>query len=309
MVGNLFVTAFLVAKVALSVAAAWDYYHQEAWGGVCTTGRHQSPIDIRTADVLGGGPTEHLIFNHWDYELDGELTNNGHTVEFTPFSGMPAVTTTTHLGRYKLERFHVHWGEVNWEGSEHRIDGRSAALEIHFVHKRVSPASGPESEMYAVVGVLANVGESPESRLIKTMPISHVKSYGAKVATFTRVGSFLPRDHSYYYYRGSLTTPDCDEKVQWFVMKQHITVSRSVLGTLRRMQTEGGEKLTFNYRDVQPLNGRYVYEHYDPPWRIPFSSHRPTRPIEYPERSEDTDGEESSQSENSESERYFREFF
>ena len=299
MAGNLFVAAFLVAKVALSVATAWDYYHQENWGGVCTTGRHQSPIDIRTADVVEGGRTENLIFNNWDYELSGGITNNGHTFKFTPFAGIPAVTTTTHLGEYRLLGFDVHWGENDMEGSEHLINGRSAALEFHFVHERVSK-TGPESEMFAVVGILAYPGdESPESPLIKTMPISHVKSYGAKVAAFVRVGWFLPPDHSYYYYQGSLTTPTCDEKVQWFVMKEPITVSRSVLRTLRDMRNESGDKLTFNYRDVQPLNGRTVFYHHDPPSRFQSSYRRPIRPTDR--------SEESSQSENSD--RYFRYFF
>ena len=326
MAGNLLVTALLVTVIALSVAAAsgWDYNHQENWGGVCASGRRQSPIDIITADALHVGPTKDLTFINWDYELSGGISNNGHTLKFTPFEGLPDVKTKTHLGEYKLKQFHVHWGENDMEGSEHLIDGRSAALEFHFVHERVSE-SGTESERYAVVGILAYPGdESPESPLIKTMPISHVKSYGAEVAAFVRVGWFLPPDHSYYYYQGSLTTPGCDEKVQWFVMRQHITVSRSVLRTLRDMQTEGGEKLTFNYRDVQPLNGRSVYYRYDPPFAtVPLSLTLPVEPPRLPplrlpegperSRSEDTDrsedrsddrSEESSQSDNSK--KYFR---
>ena len=31
----------------------------------------------------------------------------------------------------------------------------------------------------------------------------------------------------YYYYQGSLTTPDCNEIVNWFVMKKPLSISKA----------------------------------------------------------------------------------
>lgn len=35
---------------------------------------------------------------------------------------------------YYLEEIHAHWGETGFAGSEHLLDGRSFAGELHFVH-------------------------------------------------------------------------------------------------------------------------------------------------------------------------------
>ena len=127
---------------------------------------------------MQGVLTENLVFTNWDLEVDGELKNNGHTIKFTPFPGSPAITTRTHLGEYQLAQFHMHWGENDGAGSEHRINGHQAALEIHFVHERVAP-SGPDSEKYLVVGVLAYAGSnSPQSPLINRLPISVMPETG-----------------------------------------------------------------------------------------------------------------------------------
>ena len=235
---------------------------------------------------MQGVLTENLVFTNWDLEVDGELKNNGHTIKFTPFPGIPAITTRTHLGEYQLAQFHMHWGENDGAGSEHRINGHQAALEIHFVHERVAP-SGPDSEKYLVVGVLVYAGSnSPQSPLINRLPISVMPETGYWVMdSFVRMDWFLPADRSYYYYEGSLTTPTCDESVQRFVMKEAITVPRVVLEYLRKVKTATGSELTFNYRDVQPLRCRRVYEH-DDPGQCP----NPVSPISYTYRNQPLDG-------------------
>lgn len=37
-------------------------------------------------------------------------------------------------GEYQLEQFHCHWGKTDDVGSEHTIDGKSFAGELHLVH-------------------------------------------------------------------------------------------------------------------------------------------------------------------------------
>jgi len=39
---------------------------------------------------------------------------------------------------------------------------------------------------------------------------------------------YLPNDHTtYYHYKGSLTTPECQESVLWFVMTEKLKVSEA----------------------------------------------------------------------------------
>jgi carbonic anhydrase len=61
----------------------------------------------------------------------------------------------------------------------------------------------------------------------------------------------------YYTYHGSLTTPECDEGVTWYVMKDHITMSQAQYDQLRTDVAV----MNGNYRNTQPLNGRHVQFH------------------------------------------------
>jgi carbonic anhydrase len=69
-------------------------------------------------------------------------------------------------------------------------------------------------------------------------------------------GGALPTN--YYYYKGSLTTPTCDESVLWTVFTTTIPIAESQLTILRTL-TSSGTTLNDNYRPPQPLNGRTVW--------------------------------------------------
>ena len=37
-------------------------------------------------------------------------------------------------GKYELWQFHAHWGKEDGHGSEHTVDGKNYAAELHLVH-------------------------------------------------------------------------------------------------------------------------------------------------------------------------------
>ena len=70
----------------------------------------------------------------------------------------------------------------------------------------------------------------------------------------------LPRNLSYYYYNGSLTTPPCSEVVQWVLLQNSVRVPEAFFDALRLTpKNANGTALELNYREDQPLNGRQVY--------------------------------------------------
>ena len=74
------------------------------------------------------------------------------------------------------------------------------------------------------------------------------------------MADLLPKNLDYYFYEGSLTTPDCDEIVQWFVLKQTISVPAAYLVQLRNIEMdEAGNSLTFNFCAPQDLNCQTVF--------------------------------------------------
>ena len=240
-----------------------NYDHQDRWDdAICHSGSFQSPVNIRTEDLRQDSRTTDLYLD-WPQSLRGSLKNNGHTVKFTPDSSQPTAYTNTHLGQYKLLQMHMHWGENNEVGSEHRINGEQASLEIHFVHERVSE-HGSKWQKNAVIAVMADAGSESDSSVFNSLPLRDVMNYNAiKTIPSLQIHQFFPVDRSYYYYEGSLTTPGCDQTVNWFILKDRIIVPRSFLVQLRNLKDSHGNKLEFNYRDPQQLYCRYVYEHDD----------------------------------------------
>ena len=257
--------AILAALTVSQVASQLDYNYEDqaAWanlpGSFCGTGRRQSPINIEMASVQESSTLfQNLIFNGYDRMVDGSLANTGHNVQFNPSSSAPGASVMNHEGTYNLLQFHLHWGEAQDDGSEHRVNGSQYGAEIHFVHRSTN-ASSTAGNALTVVGVFAVADSAaPAGIWQQLMPVP--TGYGTSSSvTGIRYSDLLPTNRDYYYYEGSLTTPLCNETVQWFVLKDTIQIPESYLAMLRMVQEDAnGTLLTHNVRDAQALNGRIV---------------------------------------------------
>lgn len=78
--------------------------------------------------------------------------------------------------------------------------------------------------------------------------------------TNVRLSHFLPKlDETFYYYKGSLTTPPCTESVTWIIFPQLLTVSKAQLDAFQLLDSKENHHLGNTYRKEQPLNGRKLY--------------------------------------------------
>ena len=255
-----------VSVVSLQEHVLWDYKDSgKTWKSVQNWfcgGERQSPIDIITNNLVKNSNLTDLKLTNFDQSFDGDWTNTGHTVKFTPSSSAATVGAVldNHLGSYVLQQFHFHWGPLQ-NGSEHCLDGQSFMGELHFVTRKTtgSPTSG---DAFSVLGVW--LVDDPGlvldgtlwTELLNNLPKENSDS---NTATGIRFSDFIPEDLSYYYYEGSLTTPPCNEVVQWFMLRTPIRVPSAFLTALRdSINGADGEPLRTNYRDLQPLNNRSV---------------------------------------------------
>ena len=239
----------------------FSYQTQGNWSGVCTTGSRQSPVNIVTSAVKSNSSLTRLEFTDaWTAQTSGRFENAGSTVKFTPTSTSAAFTTF--LGTYDLQQFHFHWGADNDMGSEHTVNGAKSELEVHFVHFMRGTTNSSRGDYAAVIGVLADVVDMPISGVWSQLDVAAIESNTSSPLEITGLvlNNLLPENRNYYYYEGSLTTPPCSEIVQWFVLKERITVPADFLSQLRMVQQPDGQPLLMNYRDVQPLNNRVVME-------------------------------------------------
>lgn len=154
---------------------------------------------------------------------------------------------------------HFHWG------SEHTLNGRRYALELHMVHhdSRFPTINEAISARYgiAVLGVLFHVStlanEDLDNILNGVEYVVNNVSASADIPKPLAAGALLPRNtSSYFRYEGSLTTPSCGEAVIWTVYTQSLPISFDQLERLKNIRKEDGTELTNNFRSVQPLNSR-----------------------------------------------------
>jgi carbonic anhydrase len=218
----------------------WDYgaeHGPKHWGELkpefssCAAGKVQSPIDIRNALP---SKLEPIQFDYHPTAL--HIIDNGRTIQVNYGAG-----SSISVGgqRYDLVQFHFH------HPSEERINGKRYPMVAHFVHKNA------EGNL-AVVAVLLKQGK--QNPLVQTLwthlpPEKEMERVDETVGI--NAASLLPKNHAYYTFAGSLTTPPCSEGVTWFVLKTPMDVSESQVNRFGKIYAR-------NARPVQPLNGRAV---------------------------------------------------
>ena len=268
MLAETILTACLLFATANGDGVEFNYEQQDSWEGVCVNGNNgrQSPTNIVTADVRENSELIELqLGDDWTTPISGTFKNGGdnQNVQFDPASpANPEVRTTNHLGNYSILQMHMHWGADDQQGSEHTVNGRRYPLELHFVHTKVGETDTTAGDYISVIGVFAQVDDNmPISGVWAQLNVSAVQAYKSNISiTGFTYRSLLPSSLDYYFYLGSLTTPPCSETVQWFVLKDTITVPGEYLNYLRQI---GGDEnqtpVVFNFRETQPLGQRTVY--------------------------------------------------
>ena len=257
-IGLFTIAAILI--VAQSAESDYSYSAQNAWPETCVTGKKQSPINVITSNVqCNGALTSLWLSSEYYYPIPGIFENKGHTVQFTPRSGTSARMLTP-FGTYNLVQVHMHWGTYLGLGSEHYVDGVGSDLEVHFVHQKEGAVDTTSCDYNAVLSVRGSLVYAASGGIFNLLDVTNINTYGAYVSYDYGISlsELLPRNLDYYYYQGSLTTPNCDEKVQWFLLKSTISVPSAYLANLRNVRDKLGNPITFNYRYLQPLNGRVV---------------------------------------------------
>lgn len=210
---------------------------------------NQSPVNVTIGSIRIDPAQPRLItsYGHSDVELEyvrkdaagATGCTTRHHEETEEANVVPGAAHVTVAGvRYELEQFHFH------TPSEHRFQGRSDPMEMHFVHRSAAGA-------LLVVGVPLRAGApSTVDRVLARL----APECGENVEVGdVDLNSLLPRNHTTFRYNGSLTTAPFTEGVQWFLTSE-LTVSQATINRFQGLFTSG------NARATQPLNGRTVTE-------------------------------------------------
>ena len=249
----------------------FNNHHQnkENWSGTCRNGRRQSPINIRTEytkKVRMSGNS--LIFNRYDKQVPASLHNNGHTIKLAFTDGTDddiwIKDGGLSLTKFQFAQAHFHWGETDNQGSEHKIDGQSFPMEMHLVHwnldvgqtlkEAVQKNTGISLE---VLGVHFKIGKTNEKFKYIFDAVKKVRNHNqtTTIDNGIRLYDLLPGNRdAFYRYKGSLTTPGCNEVVMWTVFKENIEIDKEQMEIMRETtytHNEKAKKLYNNFRNVK----------------------------------------------------------
>lgn len=229
-----------------STVGTWSYEGSDGpdnWGGIAAAcrdleGSRESPIDIQLAKLLPATSAMTVMVNYGPTAFGAE--NTGHAVEAVP-EDLTADSVTAGGTTYYLQQFHFH------VSSEHTLDGRYSAAELHFVNKS-------SDGKVLVLGVFVQLGDASSAldEMLSKLPTSSVSPDNVTALTKTLDPSMLlPSGSPSAQYEGSLTTPPCTEGVKWNVYLKSITISPSQLAELTA-------RYSANHRPTQPLHDRLV---------------------------------------------------
>uniref|UniRef100_A0A7C8ZZV0 Carbonic anhydrase n=2 Tax=Opuntia streptacantha TaxID=393608 RepID=A0A7C8ZZV0_OPUST len=217
----------------------------EHWGelrsewAMCKKGKMQSPIDLlnQRVEVVPKSEEIHKFYN----PSEAVLKNRGHDIEIK-WKGENSKILINGT-EYFLRQAHWH------SPSEHSINGKRFAMELHMVHLTYD-------KKIAVIGLLYDIGQSNPflEKLMKKIESISDSSEEVDIGVINPAEIEM-RGDNYYRYMGSLTTPPCSEGVLWTVNKQIATVSEEQVALLREAVHDSAEE---NARPSQPVNGRKV---------------------------------------------------
>jgi len=214
---------------------------------MCLTGKNQTPIDFNTKKILTRMKNSNLEvkyaptltgvlswYHHtWKMKLD---KNNGNHVMFFNKEKNKFI-------KYTLLQFHMHIP------SEHTFDGEEVDAEYHFVHKTDEPVQ----KNLLVLGIMA--------KKVSSVPRGTENVFGGLVLNKkSTIKDFdkLFKGKQFYHYDGSLTTPPCNESVNWFILKDVKPILEKQIEEMTSIMETKTKHRHFN-RPTTPLNGRKVY--------------------------------------------------
>ncbi|KAF6200541.1 hypothetical protein GE061_004984 [Apolygus lucorum] len=227
----------------------------------CVNGKMQSPIHITTVTAEYNPEAQPLVFINYDLaSLEASVTP--HTIKFDlkPQYVGPQIGIAGGglIGFYLLNHIHLHWSR-----SEHSIDQNTYKMEAHLVHYK-SPYNNmtqdevlDEPDGIAVLAVLFELGTADP--LIEDLIANLGRNLTEVELPMVTPQSFLPANTDVYIrYRGSLTTPPCDEVVIWTVFPTPKTLTQYQVTWLATRKLSEGIPDPNNYRNVQKRNNREI---------------------------------------------------
>ncbi|CAF4788768.1 unnamed protein product [Rotaria socialis] len=255
--------------------AIWNYgeFGPDVWDDEYPScaGRSQSPVNIRTACTIYQSFEPFHFAQDYNVSHNFTLINNGHSIlaRYSPENNetLFQVTGGGLNGTFEFLNFHLHWGQNYKSGSEHQINSKKYAGEIHIVYVN------RRTRQLAVIAIFMqsdrsiDLNETKNTYKIQNTTLNEWERYfsTARTLQYSNISIVLSLNlaklmgnnfNEFWRYQGSLTTPPCTENIIWTVFKAPIIFTENELNSFRK------NIFIEDYRGPQPLYNRTVYQNF-----------------------------------------------
>jgi carbonic anhydrase len=234
LIGLLAFPSLAAATRANGAGALWSHEDPERWARdpaaeACASGAEQSPIDL--AGAVKADIQAPVV--SWKPQAF-EIVNDGHMIRARAAPGGHAAVGTR---KFALQEILFH------TPSEHAIEGQRSAMEAQFLH------AGENGEMLAIAVLM--IAGAPNKAFSAIMDAAPKEEGEATAKAPIDAAALLPKNRSFYRYKGSLTTPPCSELVEWNVFATPVPVSPDDITAFEALYP-------MNARPLQPIRRRFV---------------------------------------------------
>ncbi|CAD8045507.1 unnamed protein product [Paramecium sonneborni] len=243
--------------------------------GVCQSSTSQSPINL---EVSSGTCDNSMVL---DIQFKKEamqivMERVQHTIQSNAsISNLYATDINGNLYGYTATQFMFHGP------SEHTIEGTRYDLEMQIVHELKSEFSATITK--AIVSILFEVSSTDQpfftaydfslvaapttsnsttnqTNQTNTTTAASVTSTIASINFNDLLGSQLDANPAYYTYIGSLTIPDCDDNVNWYILDSVLPINQTQLDAFNTYFLSNSTFATGkgNNRAIQLTNDRII---------------------------------------------------
>lgn len=200
----------------------------------------RSSVDLHAADVAQQG-TEKLDYKYSPVD-NVHLDNTGENARVNGAFGSLKLPD----GEYRVNQLQFYFP------SEHEINGKPAAGEIHVIHQKMGEAGKPAANGLAVLVILLQE-RGLKQEFDRTKELAFLQNLGFS-GMLPRPGEKRPVQDAvdiagsfdqelaggFYHYKSALTTGKCSESVHWFVLKEPAAVSSDMVRHYRAVFPAGG---------------------------------------------------------------------
>ncbi|CAF1639269.1 unnamed protein product [Rotaria magnacalcarata] len=271
---QLFTELYLIT-FPLSIFAIWNYgeFGPDVWDDEYPScaGHYQSPINIRTACTIYQSFEPFHFSQDYNVSHNFTLLNNGHSIlaRYSPENNetLFQVTGGGLNGTFDFLNFHLHWGQNYKSGSEHQINSKKYAGEIHIVYVNRRTRQLAAIAIFMQSNRSIDLNETKNTYQIENTTLNEWKRYfsTARTLQYSNISIVLSLNlaklmgnnfNEFWRYQGSLTTPPCTENIIWTVFKAPIIFTENELNSFRK------NIFIEDYRGPQLLYNRTVYRNF-----------------------------------------------